>query len=74
MVSSKDSFMMKMGHRLRLVRNTIPRSDFANLTGISRQHIRDLEDGRKLASAEILCRIANGLKVKPSELVRRLLD
>lgn len=39
------------------------------LTGISREYISKIENGKASISVEILLKIADGLSVQPSELI-----
>ena len=61
-------------NRIREVREAkgITQQALANLVGVSRPYIVDLEKNRRGARPETWARIAEALGIRPSELVRML--
>ena len=44
----------------------------SGLAGIARTHLTMIESGTKQANFSTICKIANALDMKPSELVRKM--
>lgn len=53
----------------RLERN-LSQQQLANLSGVSKSHIGDLERNEKEPTISVLCMIAKALNVKPEELYK----
>ena len=56
--------------RLRL-RKGLTQERMSGLAGIARSHLVALENGEKTVRLDTLCRIADALEIRPSELIRR---
>lgn len=57
--------------RLRKERD-LSQDVLSGLAGIARSHLSMIEGGTKQANFETLCKIAQGLNIKPSELVAEI--
>ncbi len=64
-MSRKQTF----GQRLAELRDAagLSRTQLADKTGISRQHVRDLEDDRKAPSWEVVLQLCRALGLRPND-------
>lgn len=62
---------IRTGRRIRLLRDArkMTQDSLAGYAGISREHLCELENGRKEAGIRMIEKIATGLDVRPNELL-----
>lgn len=67
-------FRKSLGLRIAYIRTSKDISQFrlSLLTGLSKQYISDLENGRRNVSVSSLYRVANGLEISLSELFEKI--
>ena len=65
---------IRMGRKIRLLRESRGRTQqqLADMTGIGRVHVSELENGKREAGLRMLERLANTFEVSPSELLKEL--
>jgi transcriptional regulator with XRE-family HTH domain len=63
-----------MGRKIRLLRESRgwTQQQLADMTGIGRVHVSELENGKREAGLRMLERLANTFEVSPSELLKEL--
>jgi transcriptional regulator with XRE-family HTH domain len=65
---------IRMGRKIRLLRESRgwTQQQLADMTGIGRVHVSELENGKREAGLRMLERLANTFEVSPSELLKEL--
>jgi transcriptional regulator with XRE-family HTH domain len=63
-----------MGRKIRLLRESRgwTQQQLADMTGIGRVHVSELENGKREAGLKMLERLANTFEISPSELLKEL--
>lgn len=63
-----------VGNTIRAIRKEKGYSQdvLSGLAGVARSHLTMIENGNKRANFETICKIADALGMKPSELVREI--
>lgn len=62
----KIDLLFKIGE-IRIQKNISVRQ-LSLLSGVSKTHISEIERGNRIPTIEVLCRIAEGLMVRPEDL------
>lgn len=71
---SESANRRPFGDRVRALREHrgLAQEAFAHQVGMDRTYISGIERGRRNPTLDVICRLADGLEVHPSELLRTL--